>query len=206
MKFDIAYKRGIFIGRTNSLLQEFGNISSQIILKLLNTSAMSFYGSNLWDLFGKESERLYNCYNVAIRNIFRVNRCTHRFLIKPISNSIHLKTILASKFVSFHRSLISSNKFPVRFLARLVEKDLRTVHGRNLHEIASQCNLGYSPDLSLLKPNLVKKNVEYKPIPEEDKWKVSICQELLSARDDVLELPGFTSDEDAELPDYLCVM
>ena len=167
---------------------------------------MSFYGSNLWDLFGKDSERLYSCYNVAIRNIFRVNRCTHRFLIQPISNSIHLKTVLASKFVSFHRSLMSSNKFPVRFLARLVEKDLRIVHGRNLHEIASQCNLGYSPDLSLIKPNLVKKNVEYKPIPEEDKWKVSICQELLSARDDVLELPGFTSDKEAELLDYLCVM
>ena len=101
---------------------------------------------------------------------------------------------------------MSSNKFPVRFLARLVEKDLRTVHGRNLHEIASQCNLVYWPDLSLLKQNLVKKNVEYKPIPEEEKWKVSICQELLSARDDVLELPGFTSDEEAELLDYLCVM
>ena len=179
MQLDMAQKRGIFIGKTNSLLQEFSNVSPQILLKLLNTTAMAFYGSNLWDLFGKDSERLYKSYNVAIRNILQLDRCTHRFLIEPLSNSILLKTALASKFVSFHESLITSNKKLVRFLANLVANDQRTVHGRNLSTIAQTCS---KPDVNHLKPTVVKKNVRYMPIPESEKWKVSLCRELLSVR------------------------
>ena len=198
----MAQKKGIFIGKVNSLLQEFGNISPNIILKLLNSSAMTFYGSNLWELFGKSADKLYNSYNVAIRNTLKIDRCTHRFLIEPLSSSHHLKTLLASKFVAFHESLITSTKMPVRFLARLVENDLRTVHGRNLREIADQCYVG--PNISLLRPQLVKKHVKYKLPSNDEKWKVNMCKELLKVRDDEMNIPGFSSEEQAELLKYLC--
>ena len=166
---------------------------------------MAFYGSNLWDLFCKAAERLYASYNVAIRNILKIDRCTHRFLIQPLSNTHHLMTLLASKFVSFHESLISSTKLPVRFLARLVENDLRTVHVKNLSEIAIHCNLGPRPDISLLRPTLVKKQVVYKVIPDSEKWRVAMCKELLSVQNGEMEIPGFSSDEETELLRHLCI-
>ena len=201
MRMDMAQKRGIFIGKTNSLLQEFSNVSPNILLKLFNATAMTFYGSNLWDLFSKNSERVYKSYNVAIRNILHLDRCTHRFLIEPLSNSIHLKTALASKFVSFHNSLITSSKKPVRFLARLVENDHRTVHGRNLSAIVQLCDM---KNFSDLKPKLVKEHLSYMPTPEAEKWKSSMCKELLRVRGNDIEIPGFTNDEEEYLLKYLC--
>ena len=205
MKIDIATKRGIFIGRTNSLLQEFPNVSKEVFLKLMNSSATTLYGSNLWNLFSKDCERLYTTYNVAIRNILKVDKRTHRFLIEPLSEAHHLKTMLMSKFISFHNALLSCSKFPVRFLARLLESDLRSVHGQNLNNIAVSCSLSWPSDLKKINSKLVKKTVCYRSIPEQESWKINICKELLYLRDnDDAVLPGFTADEQADLLGFLC--
>ena len=204
MKMDTAQKRGVFIGRTNSLLQEFNNIAPSVLLKLVNSTAMSFYGSNLWDLFCKDTERVYTAYNVAVRNILNVDRCTHRFLIEPLSDSLHLKTILASKFVTFHESLMTSSKLPVRFLAHLVADDLRTVHGRNLYGIATLCGMRQPIDFGQLRSRLVKNSVRYRTIPDSEEWRVNMCKELLNVRENDVTVPGFSSDELEELLGYLC--
>ena len=74
MKQDTVKKRGIFIGKTNSLLQEFDDVPQQVFLKIFNSCAATLYGSNLWDLIGNDCQRLYRSYNVAIRNILKVDR------------------------------------------------------------------------------------------------------------------------------------
>ena len=47
MKADLAQKRGQFIGKVNSLLQEFHFISKETMFKLIDTYATSFYGSSI---------------------------------------------------------------------------------------------------------------------------------------------------------------
>ena len=102
MKADIAIKRGKFIGKVNSLLQEFHYVSSQLLIKLVNVYASSFYGSCLWDLLSKDVERIYTTWNVTVRNVFRLDRRTHRVLIEPLSDCLHLKAMLLSRYVSLH--------------------------------------------------------------------------------------------------------
>ena len=201
MKLDIIDKRGSFISKANSLMQEFNNVSPKVLIKVLHTFATNLYGSNLWDIFGKDCDRLYASYNVAIRNILHVDRCTHRYMIEPMSEVMHLKTMLASRFVSFHDSLINSKKFSIRFLARLFESDMRTVYGRNLHEIASLCNV----DHRQLTPKIVKSKLKYREVSDEDQWRVRMGKELLELRDkETKHLPGFTADEQAEVLHYIC--
>jgi hypothetical protein len=122
---------------------------------LMNTYATSLYGSNTWDIFSPECERLYTSYNVTIRNVLNIDRCTHRYMIEPLSECLHLKTMISSMYATFHRSLVTSKKLPVRFLARLVEKDNRTVL--------------VDEDLSRLSSSLIKKQMKYRdaPIGEE---------------------------------------
>ena len=201
MRLDVAKKRGIFIGKTNSLLQEFNNVDSRVFMKLLNSFATGLYGSNLWDLFSKDCDRLYTSYNVAIRNILHLDRCTHRYLIEPLSENLHVKTILASRFVTFHQSLRSSSKFPVRFLANLYEQDLRTVHGKNLMEIAQICG----QPVGQLSSQLVKAKLRYRTIPNDEIWRLSLSRELKNICDnnDLLP-PGFTNDEVEEMLKYVC--
>ena len=89
----------------------------------------------------------------------------------------------------------------MRFLAHLVENDHLTVHGRNLSAIAQLCNV---QDISHLKPKIVKDRVSYMPVPESEKWKAALCKELLCVRTNDVEIPGFDSDEQDFLLNYLC--
>ena len=70
MKSDMINKRGQFIGKVNALLQEFHYVNQDLLLKLINVYASSFYGSCLWNLHSKEVERLYTSWNVMVRNVF----------------------------------------------------------------------------------------------------------------------------------------
>ena len=201
MRLDIAKKRATFIAKTNALLQEFSNVSTEVFMKLLNSFATNLYGSNLWYLFGKDCEKLYTSYNVAIRMMLNVDRRTHRYLIEPLSDALHLKTLLASRFTTFHRSLITSPKLPVRFLARLYEQDLRTVHGKNLAEIAQTC----SEQIELLTSSKVKDKLRYMSVPENESWRLGLCKELKLVRDsESSDLIGFSRDEVNAMLKFAC--
>jgi hypothetical protein len=202
MKRDIAQKRGAFIGKVNSLLQEFHHVSASVFIKLVNTYATSLYGSNTWDIFSTDSERLYSSYNVTIRHALNIDRCSHRYLIQPLSGCLHLKTMIASRFVTFYNSLINTKKTPVRFLARIRENDQRTVLGRTLAALRLHCKVDEN---SMLSAMLVKKNLVYKNVPEDEAWRIPLSQELLKCREGVLEAPGFTSDELDDILRHSCV-
>ena len=204
MRIDIAQKRGAFIGKVNSLLQEFHHVQPDIFLRLLNTYATSLYGSNTWDILSAECERLYTSYNVTIRIVLQIDRCTHRYLVEPLSGRLHLKTMIASRFATFHHSLINSRKLPVRFLARLCERDNRTVLGRTLSRLLQLCNLE-DGDLSKLNSNLIKKKLCYKEVPAEESWRVHLGKELLQVRQgSEMVLHGFTKEECEELLEFVC--
>ena len=105
-----------------------------------------------------EAEKLYRSWNVMVRNFLNLDKKTHRSLIEPLSGHLHLKTMLLSRFVRFHKGLVNSPKFTVRFLARLAERDQRTVHGKTLNWLLGQCKVEHIDDLT---SNLVKRNVVY---------------------------------------------
>ena len=77
MSKDTMNKRGIFIGKVNSLLQELHFASPEILMKIINTNACSFYGSPLWNYQSKEFDKIMKSWNVTIRNIFRLDNRTH---------------------------------------------------------------------------------------------------------------------------------
>ena len=91
--------------------------------------------------FLKYCEKLYNSWNVTIRQVFQLDWCTHRYLIEHVSGCLHPKVMLASRYVTFHKSLVNCNKMGVRFLSRLNENDKSTVLGKTLQSILEQCEL-----------------------------------------------------------------
>ena len=56
---DVAVKRGKFIGKVNSLLQELHFVQPEVFMKLLNVYFSSFYGNNLWNLNPDEVDRIF---------------------------------------------------------------------------------------------------------------------------------------------------
>ena len=203
MKADIAQKRGKFIGKVNSLMQEFHFASSSVMVKLINVYTTSFYGSPLWDLLSADCQRLYSSWNVTVRNVLNLERTTHRYMVEPLSGCLHPQVMLASRYVSFYRGLLNSTKFCVRYLARLAERDMRTVMGKTLHYILEQCNLD-SNQLSELSSSLVKKNMKYREASEANEWRVKLAMELVDARDGKAQVEGFTRAEIEEMLAHVC--
>ena len=179
MKKDIAIKRGRFIGKVNSLKQEFHYVSPEIKMKMYDIYTKSFYGSNLYDLFSTECNRLYTSWNIAVRDCFQISRLTHRYLIEEVSQSMHPLVALSCRFINFNKSLKDSSKPSIRLLAKVKRNDRRTVHGNNLALIAKRSETN---DLDNISSHIVKTNMKYSAIPENETWRLSLIKDMLSIR------------------------
>ena len=144
--------------------------------------------------------KLYTAWNTAIRILFNVPRDTHKYLIESISHCLHVKTMLASRCVSFYETIEASSKLCIRFLSNLCKNDLNTVLGRNLFSIANDCSVNLS-DFGKI---LVKKQMKYFDAPLEHAWKVPVLQELLNTRTYNLYLEGFDDYVITEIINMLC--
>ena len=171
----------------------------QVFVNILNIYAASFYGSSLWNLFSVECERIYAAWNVAIRICFNVDRTTHRYFIEELTGSHHPKVMLCSRFAGFHQSLLKFDKFAVRYLASLCQKDERTVFCRTLRQIAEECEVNFPAS-----KNIVKKMMKYFPVPEGESWRPPLLSELLNVRDGISTLPGFSLAEVDEILKFVC--
>ena len=134
-----------------------------------NIYCCSFYGSSIWDLSSQCGKKLYTAWNTAIN----VPRDMHSYLIESISQCLHVKSMLASRCVSFYENIQASSKLCIRFLSNLFKNYLNTVFGRNLFYIANNCFVNLS-DLSKM---LVQKQMKYFDVPLDHAWKVLILQE-----------------------------
>ena len=196
MKVDMCQKRGRFIGKMQSLFQEFSYVDPSTFMRIISIFNTSFYGSSLWDLFSTDCEKLYKSWNVTVRQVFNVHRCTHRYLIEAISGTVHPKVELLSRFVTFYKSLIKSSKLGVRMLARISERDCRTVMGRTLDRLSKLCSL---KDIMELSSSHVRRDIVYHEVPDEELWRISMIKELIE-----FDIEGFSDLEVAEMKDYIC--
>ena len=145
-----------------------------------------------------DAEQLYTTWNVTVRNVLNLDRCTHRNLIEPLSECEHLKTSLFGQYVQFYQSLLSSKKFGVRYLARTAECDLRSVLGSTLSYLAD-----HHP--SSLTKQMIRMNMQYKSIPEDEYWRVGLSCELMELRHgNNLIVEGFTTSECEEILKFAC--
>ena len=198
LKIDCTVKRGNFIGKMNSLLQEFSYVEPPVKIKIFNIFATSFYGSGLWDLYSNEVDRIFKSWNVSVRIAFDIPFTSHRYLIEPLSGSPHPKTMLSSRFMKFKDSLCSSSKMEVSLLANLASNDNRTVMGKTLAKLKRELGC------QVLTTGVVKKNMEYFPIPDEERWRLGFMEELLDVKSNDREIENFSNIDVQNMIAALC--
>ena len=128
-----------------------------------------------------------------------MSRQTHRYFIEKISEQIHLKTMLCSRFVSFCESMCKSRKLSIRLLFDLCKNDQKTKSCKNLSNIANET---FVDKLSLNK-SLVKSNMIYAN-PAENAWRIPLLKDLLLIRSNQNVLEGFNYDEIDVIIDDIC--
>ena len=137
---------------------------------------------------------------MTVRQVYKLDRTAHRYLIEIISNCLHPKVTLSSRFVKFHENNVKCVKPVIRTLANLNKYDLTTVYGRNLYKIGRCCDV----NVNSLTPQLVKSNMTYSSIPDTELWRIPIIDEILALRSNELTLTGFSYGEMKDILDHVC--
>ena len=181
---DIMEKRAAYIQRNNELMQEFWFTHSHTKAFINRVYNSHFYGSVLWNLFGKEASMLHNTWSVSMRKMFGLDRRSHRYLIEPVSDMKHIKTSLMQRFVGFTKKISSSRKNILRNAFNIFKSDCRCTTGYNLRTIMVECDMDTIDDLS---PNAIKR-LKFQPVPEGEQWRISVIRDLVEIRE------GFNSD------------
>ena len=198
MKIDCTLKRGRFIGKVNSLMQEFYFADSKIKMRLINIFASSFYGSGLWDLSSTTCDRLYKSWNVAVRVCYDVPPTTHRYLIEPLSGMPHAKSMLCSRMVKFKQQLCTSNKPVVSLLALLSMEDRRTTLGRNMAKIQREIG-GVQPSCCN-----IRKHMKFFATPIEELWRIPLLEELVEVTNKKMYIENFSDEETKLMMNTIC--
>lgn len=190
---DIKEKRAQFIQRTNEILQEFFFASPATKLLINRLYNSHFTGSVIWDLWSTEANMVYNSWSTSIRKIFGLDRATHRYLIEPVSKSVHLKTNLLIRFQKFTTSLRNSNKEVVKSLYTTLIKDCRSRIGRNQRML----------EVEMMRENCANlKELKFSQMPPKEEWRLGVIEDLINARDNIRENQLNWSKDD--LSDALC--
>ena len=80
----------------------------------------------LWDLFNNEAIMVENTWNVSMRLMLDIPRKTHRYLIEPLSDTTHIKTIIINRFLRFLEQIQKSSKCASRHLLNSILHDARS--------------------------------------------------------------------------------
>ena len=184
LKSDLMEKRAIYINKVNELSQEFYYADPSTKVRINNIFNSYFYGSPLWNLFGKEADRLDKTWNVSQRILLGLPRQSHRYFIEPVSGVRHIRFSLYERYIKFIKNIELSEKRVLRKTLLVVKRDCRSTTGGNLRNLmkltgkTSVDDLEIGGTLGLL----------YNQIPEGDEWKVNFARDLINWKSDDVSL------------------
>ena len=190
-------KRGKFIGKFHGLFQEFGSLDPNLLEKVVNIYATSFYGSHLWDFSSNEANKLFNSWNSLLRLMYGVPNTTHRYLLESLSQYRHLKCDLYKRYLTFIHSLTNSRKACLSTLGKRMVNDQGSVTAKNLLLIKNDSGCDNVVNMA---PEAVSNLVQYAVVHPGEERRSDFLLELLNLRKNNLELDfeddiQFTWDE-----------
>ena len=120
---------------------------------------------------------LENAFNVSVRSLLGLPYNTHRYLIQPLANDIHLRQVLVKRFLQFCENLKACRKIVIKDTFNKIQYDARTTTGKNLAEIS---HLVMVPILKLTCCDA--KNIRYDEISNVDEFRVGCIKELIDIK------------------------
>ena len=86
--------------------------------------------------------------------------------------------MLCARFISFHKTNIKSSRSGIQLLTNLSKCDQRAPYGRNIKNIANECD----KNQEVLTKYDVKKLMKFKAVPDDEVWRAKLVDELLGVK------------------------
>ena len=135
-----------------------------------------------------------------MRNMLKLHRQTHRYMIEPISDVRHIKFVFLKRFLRFTEMMEKSSKRPVRHLFETVKRDCRSTTGANLRRILNLVRRTSAKQIT--KKDL--DGIPFSKLKPEDEWRIPIIKELLGVRCNEFAINEFERSEITEMLDNIC--
>ena len=128
-------------------------------------------------------------------------RNTRKFLVEPVSESIHIKKVVIKHFLTFVDRIKSSSKIALKNVFNVVRYDCQSVTGSNLRNIMLLVDKTNIDDLGVDDYN----KVSYHEIPQQECWRIDLINEMVDALWGENIVEGFSRDELGYMLGYACV-
>ena len=192
---DLMEKRAVFINKVNELNQEFHFAHPTTKIRINNIFNSYFYGSPLWNLFGKEATRLEKSWNIAQRTMLDLPRNAHRYVIEPLSQTPHIMHSLCKRYIKFINAVRTSRKTVLREVFQQINDDCRSTTGANLRHMMKLTKKYRNEEMKQSDFD----ELTYNKIPEGEDWRIASAAELIQLKNNVLDVDLMTIKEIDEI-------
>ena len=198
---DMDCKAAKYVDKNCHINQEFDFAHPTSRMELNRIYNCHFSGCQLWDLYSTGADKFYSTYNRSIKVMAGLPYSTHRYLMEPLSGQSHMSIVVVKNFLSFITRIRESPKPVLRQLYQMTKNNVQSTTGRNLRNILVQTNLSKVDDLT---PSVVGQ-ISYKPINDNDQWRVNIIKEIMDIKSGLIETPlDWTYTEIDEILNIAC--
>ena len=202
MNMDARMKRGAYIGKSLEVRESFSFAMPAQVLGAVKLYASDLYGGMLWKLEDKSAQKVMNCWNTTVKDVWGVTRATHTATAKWLAcGHTSFKEDLLARWVKYYQSMLTSPSPEVTTIARIAANDQRTTTASNNRLIT---DLGLDPATAT--PRMVRERLEEEePVESEEQMaRMGLLLELLQKRGDGFD-EGEEEDQDFNtLIDFLC--
>ena len=200
-KSDLLSKRAILFDKVHQVMQQFGYLEPELIVKLLSVYSTALYGSTLWQLSSVEHLQLNKSWNTAIKIIWELPHATHTRFLESLSPVPHLESVLIGRYIGFANSLHSSSNSVLGLLFSSCKHNISSKTGQNMKYLMDKFKVESLADMVKEKHRLKKGRVY--PLPEDEAWKIPLIKELALHQKGQLDI-DFGTTELEEILGLIC--
>ena len=196
MDMDTRMKRGSFITSSTDIRTMFNFAMPAQVLNAVNVYSAHFYGSMLWDLYGEMAGQVYRSWNTCVKLVWNLPRSTHNYFVENLlaEQLPSVRCNILAQYFSFLQRLRKSVSVEIRLMSNIAASDIRSVTGRNCHNLVQEFNL----DPWSSSPAAMRAKYSHYEVPDADSWRLPLLTTLIQQR---YELNA--CDEDTDIVDGL---
>ena len=130
------------------------------------------------------ANQVYNSWNTCVKLVWSLPRATHNYFVEHLlaKDFRSARQQILSQYIGFLKRLRRSVSSEVRILTNIIAKDVRSVTGKNCHNISREFALNPWEVSSSYFCNIYK----YYPMPDQARWRLSFLMDLLKNKYEML--------------------
>ena len=142
-EIDCSIARAQYIGQSNEILNMFEFAEPIQILNATQIYCCAWYGSNLWNLYGKAAGKAFRSWSATIKMSHNLPRQCRTFIVDHyLSGSLpSVRQIILRRFIQFTQKLVTSENPVLRQLSNLAVATVQSTTGLNVSNIREEFKL-----------------------------------------------------------------